>query len=207
MANFISFEGIDCAGKGCQVRLLTDHLRSTGKTVLTTREPGGTPAAEKIRGGLLAGAFKDYGPIAEVMLFNAARTHHLNEAIRPALARGDIVICDRFYDSTLAYQGAGDKVDADWIKSIQAAVVGDTIPDITFIIDVPVDVSVDRLKGRGGDPDRFEGAARDFHERLRHAYLDIAKAEPKRCRVINGTRSIDHVHNQVLAELANATQA
>lgn len=152
MPNFISFEGGDCAGKGCQVRLLTDHLRMAGKAVLTTREPGGTPAAEKIREGLLSGAFKDYGPIAEVMMFNAARTHHLNEAIRPAIARGEIVICDRFYDSTLAYQGAGDKVDADWIKVLQAAVVGDTIPDITFIIDVPVDVSIERLKGAAAIP-------------------------------------------------------
>lgn len=207
MANFISFEGIDCAGKGCQVRLLTDHLRRAGRTVLTTREPGGTPAAEKIREGLLSGAFKDYGPIAEVMLFNAARTHHLNEAIRPALARGELVICDRFFDSTLAYQGAGDKVDATWIKGIQAAVVGDTTPDITLIIDVPVDVSIARLKGRGGDPDRFEGAARDFHERLRQAYLDIAREEPRRCRVIDGTRSIEHVHNHILIELANAAHA
>lgn len=207
MPNFISFEGGDCAGKGCQVRLLTDHLRMAGKAVLTTREPGGTPAAEKIREGLLSGAFKDYGPIAEVMMFNAARTHHLNEAIRPALARGEIVICDRFYDSTLAYQGAGDKVDADWIKVLQAAVVGDTIPDITFIIDVPVDVSIERLKGRGGNPDRFEGAARDFHERLRDAYLDIAKADTKRCRVIDGTQSIEHVHNRILTELATAAHA
>lgn len=207
MPNFISFEGIDCSGKGCQVRLLTDHLRVAGRTVLTTREPGGTPAAEKIREGLLTGAFREYGPIAEVMLFNAARTHHLNDAIRPALARGEVVICDRFFDSTLAYQGAGDKVDAAWIKSIQAAVVGNTIPDITFIIDVPVEVSIERLRGRGGDLDRFEGAARDFHERLRHAYLDIAKAEPRRCRVIDGTRSIQHVHNQILTTLTNAGHA
>jgi dTMP kinase len=207
MANFVVFEGIDCAGKGCQVRLLTDHLRSAGRTVTTTREPGGTPAAETIREGLLSGAFKDYGPIAEVMMFNAARAHHLSEVIRPALARGEIVLCDRFYDSTLAYQGAGDKVDVAWIKNIQAAVVGDTVPDIAFIIDIPVDVSVERLKRRGASPDRFEGAARDFHERLRQAYLDIAAAEPRRCRVIDGTRSIEDVHQQIIVEMANAARA
>ncbi|PZR95158.1 MAG: dTMP kinase [Stutzerimonas stutzeri] len=204
MSSLLTFEGIDCAGKGCQVRMLTDRLRSAGRTVMTTREPGGTANAEKIREGLLSGAFKDYGPIAEVMLFNAARTHHLNEAIRPALARGDIVICDRFYDSTVAYQGAGDLVDVEWIKRIQRAVVGDTHPDRTFIIDVPVEVSISRLKLRGGAPDRFEGAARDFHERLRHAYLDIARAEPGRCRVIDGTRSINEVHEMILAELPAA---
>jgi len=201
MVNFVSFEGIDCAGKGRQVALLADFIKRRGRAVLLTREPGGTPAAEKIREGLLSGAFKDYGPIAEVMMFNAARSHHLKEAIRPALDRGDFVICDRFYDSTLAYQGAGDNVDPIWIREIQAAVVGPTIPDITFVIDIPVDVSIARLQGRGGNPDRFEGAGREFHERLRKAYLEIAAGEPKRCRVIDGTQSVERVHLQILSEL------
>lgn len=205
MVNFVTFEGIDCAGKGRQVGLLADYVRRRGRTVMSTREPGGTPAAEKIRSGLLSGAFKDYGPIAEVMMFNAARTHHLNEAIRPALARGEFVISDRFSDSTLAYQGAGDSVDLAWIKSIQTAVIGPTIPDLTFVIDVPVDVSIARLKGRGGDPDRFEGAGRAFHERLRKAYLDIATTEPKRYRVIDGTQSVERVHLQILDELQIST--
>lgn len=207
MINFVTFEGIDCAGKGRQVGLLSDYLKRRGRTVLSTREPGGTPAAEKIRNGLLSGAFKDYGPIAEVMMFNAARAHHLNEAIRPALARGEFVICDRFCDSTLAYQGAGDNVDPTWIRMIQGAIVGPTIPDITFVIDVPVDVSIARMKGRGGDPDRFEGAGRLFHERLRNAYLDIASNEPSRCRVIDGTQSVERVHLQILSELDKVTRA
>jgi dTMP kinase len=207
MVNFITFEGIDCAGKGRQAGLLADYVRRRGRNVLSTREPGGTPAAEKIREGLLSGAFKDYGPIAEVMMFNAARTHHLNDVIRPALERGDFVICDRFYDSTLAYQGAGDNVDPSWIRTIQGAIVGPTIPDITFVIDVPVDVSIARMKDRGGNPDRFEGAGRSFHERLRSAFLDIASNEPSRCRVIDGTQSVERVHLQILSELDKVTRA
>lgn len=202
---FITFEGIDGAGKGVQIGLLSDHLRNAGISLVNTREPGGTPAAEKIREGLLSGAFKEYGALAEVMMFNAARAHHLADVIRPALACGQFVICDRFFDSTLAYQGAGGRVDPTWIKSIQAAVVGTTIPDLTFILDVPVDISLARLKARGGDPDRFEGAGRQFQVRLRQAYLDIAKSDPTRCRLIDGTQSIEQVHQEILeaTRLAN----
>jgi dTMP kinase len=198
---FISFEGPEACGKTTQIERLVSSLTSLGHEVVVTREPGGSPAAEKIRSALLLGTIQPLGPIAAVMMFNAARAHHLDEVIRPALARGAIVICDRFADSTLAYQGAGDRVDGTWIKTIQAAVVGPTWPDLTLILDAPVETTFSRMSSRGNVADHFESADIGFHQRLRQGFLDIAAENPDRCAVIDATRTVEAVGKDICEKI------
>src|SRR5205085_2396239 len=155
-----------------------------------TREPGGSPGAEALRQLLLSGGAKPYGPFAETVLFFAARDDHLCETIRPALARGRWVLCDRFADSTRAYQGVLGNVAPDLIRTLERIVVADTRPDLTFILDLPAVEGLKRAKARGAAADRFESEELAFHERLRHAFLAIAAAEPHRCVVVDASRDV-----------------
>lgn len=186
---FITFEGGEGTGKSTQAKMLTLHLESLGLSVLLTREPGGSPGAEIIRHVLLSGAAKPFGPAAEAMLFAAARDDHVQCTIEPALAAGKWVICDRFVDSTRVYQGALGHVDKRLIKGLERISIGDLAPDLTFILDVPVAVGMERIAQRRGasGPDRFEAEDKEFHEKLREAYRAIAAEEPQRCVLIDTT--------------------
>jgi dTMP kinase len=196
---FITFEGCDGAGKSTQAARLAASLRSRGETVVETREPGGSPRAEAIRTLLLSGKAAHLGPFAETMLFNAARADHLRTTIRPALARGAIVICDRFADSTRAYQGALGKVSGEIVRAAEAAVVGETRPDLTLILDLPAELTLKRLAARrtSAPRDKFEADALSHHAKLRQAYLDIAAECPERCVVVSARRSVDQIAERI----------
>lgn len=203
---FITLEGGEGAGKSTQAARLAATLRArTGRPVTVTREPGGSPRAEEIRTALLAGAAKPYGPFAEALLFSAARLDHLDRLIRPALARGECVICDRFIDSTRAYQGAAGGLDPAVVTALERVVVGRTRPDLTLILDLPPETGLARAAARseteGQGPDRFEAEALGFHARLRSAFLEIAKGEPGRCAVIDASAGPGAVEDAIRAEL------
>jgi dTMP kinase len=198
---FITFEGCDGAGKSTQAGRLAAALRAAGHDVVETREPGGSPRAEAIRALLLSGKSAPMGSFAEAMLFNAARADHLRVTIKPALARGATVICDRFADSTRAYQGALGEVDHDIVGALEAAVVGDARPDLTIILDLPAEIILERVGSRKSNregSDKFETNAITQHSRLRQAYLDIAARWPERCVVISARQPIEQVARRIL---------
>ena len=199
--HFITFEGGEGAGKSTQVRRLAERLRADGFAVTVTREPGGSPLAEAVRSLLLDPSAIDRSPLSEALLFNAARADHLDHAIRPALQRGEIVLCDRFSDSTRAYQGAASGIPAIDIAALERLVVGETLPELTLILDLPAAVGLARAAARSGtgSKDRFEAADFAFHERLRQAFLDIAKGDQKRCTVIDATKTETEIAAEILA--------
>lgn len=200
---FITVEGGEGAGKSTQIARLAERLRRRGTgEVVVTREPGGTPRAERIRSALLAGAAQPYGTLAEALLFAAARLDHLDALIRPALDRGATVLCDRFSDSTRAYQGAAGGLDPASLDALDRAVVGETRPDLTLILDLPVAEGLARAHARPGGADRFESESAVFHERLRSGFRAIAAAEPDRCALIDAARSPDVVEVAVWAAVA-----
>ena len=184
---FITFEGGEGSGKSTQIKTLAERLNGAERRTLVTREPGGSPGAEIIRHLLLSGMGKLLGPEAETLLFAAARDDHVHAVIEPALEQGIWVLCDRFFDSTRAYQGRLGKVDPGVLNAMQRVTIGDLKPDLTIILDVPVEVGMQRAAARRGDgtPDRFEAEDRKFHEGLRDAYKQIAAAEPERCVLID----------------------
>jgi len=186
---FITFEGGEGTGKSTHAALLADRLKSLGIGVVRTREPGGSPGAEAIRHVLLSGVAKPLGVEAEAMLFAAARDDHVRNLIEPALARGAWVICDRFIDSTRVYQGTLGKLDPKFMRALERVTVGELMPDLTFVLDVPADVGLARAsKRRGtGGADRFEAESLAFHEALREAFRVIGTNEPARCAVIDAT--------------------
>ena len=206
---FITFEGGEGGGKTTQSAILAEHLRRVGITVLQTREPGGTPRAEAIREVLLSGKAKKFGPLGEAVLFYAARESHLELTIRPALEHGTWVICDRFSDSTRAYQGAAGGLPLYVIETIDRAVVGSTLPDLTIIFDLPPELGLKRAAERktqsaSGEtaentPDRFETMNMAFHRSLREEFLAIAKQEPKRCVVIDASETARRVEDKIWA--------
>jgi dTMP kinase len=204
---FITFEGGEGAGKSTQVRRLADRLREAGRTVVITREPGGTPIAEGIREVLLSGFAKPLGSEAEALLFAAARADHVDRLIRPALASGDWVLSDRFSDSTHVYQGASGGVDEELLVALDRLAIGRTHPNLTFILDLPPEVGLarvaDRLAATGDVPDRFEGDDIALHERRRAAYLDIARREPERCVVIDAERSEGEIAEDIWRAVAS----
>ena len=201
---FITFEGGEGAGKSTQVARLAATLRArSGRGICVTREPGGSPRAEEIRAALLGGAAKPYGPFAEALLFCAARIDHLDRLIRPALDRGETVLCDRFIDSTRAYQGAAGGLDPAVVTALERVVVGPTRPDLTLILDLPPEAARARAVRRGAGTDRFEAESLDFHTRLRDAFLAIARAEPERCAVIDAGRDPDSVEAAIHAAVAS----
>jgi dTMP kinase len=186
---FTTFEGGEGTGKSTQAAMLASRLESLGFGVLLTHEPGGSPGAEIMRHVLLSGAAKPLGPEAEAMLFAAARADHVKCTILPALSSGKWVISDRFADSTRVYQGVLGAVDERLIKALERVSIGDLHPDLTFVLDVPVQLGLQRAARRrgGSNPDRFEAEQVEFHERLREAYLALAAAEPHRCALIDAS--------------------
>ncbi|HUL10302.1 MAG TPA: dTMP kinase [Candidatus Acidoferrum sp.] len=198
---FITLEGGEGAGKSTQIKLLAARLRERGIDVVQTREPGGATGAERIRELLVKGDADRWTPIAETLLHYAARADHLDRTIRPALAAGRWVICDRFADSTTAYQGYGHGVSLDVIDSLFKAVVGETAPDLTVILDLPAEQGLQRATGRAGQENRYEQMAVDFHRRLRDGFLAIARRNPQRCAVIDASRALDAVQSDILAEV------
>jgi dTMP kinase len=198
---FITFEGGEGTGKSTQAKLLAERLVVLGLSVKLTREPGGSPGAEVIRHVLLSGAAKPLGSEAEAMLFAAAREDHLTQTIRPALERGEWVICDRFADSTRVYQGVLGHVDPRLIKRLEKITVGDTRPDLTLVLDVPAETGLARAAARRGAArsDRFESENADFHEKLREAYRQLAVSEPDRCILIDASDTLDRVTERVWA--------
>lgn len=198
---FITFEGGEGTGKSTQAALLASRLESLGIVVLLTREPGGSPGAEVIRHVLLSGAAKPLGPEAEAVLFAAARQDHVRCAIEPALAAGSWVVCDRFADSTRVYQGALGRVDVRFIKALERVSGGDLKPDLTFVLDMSVELALQRaiLRRSGSSPDRFEAEEVESHEKLRDAYLALAAAEPNRCVLIDAGASKDEVARRIWA--------
>jgi dTMP kinase len=195
---FITLEGGEGAGKSTQIARLAELLRRTGLDVLTTREPGGSPAGERIRKLLVEGDPGSLGPLTEALLHFAQRAEHLTETIRPALARGTWVISDRFADSTMAYQGYGHRLGRKTITSLYRLVCGTFRPDLTLVFDVPVSLGLERAGRRPGAETRYERMGQQFHERLRRGFLDIAKREPRRCAVIDAAQSLDAVTAQML---------
>ena len=196
---FITFEGGEGTGKSTHAALLASRIKSFGIGTLLTREPGGSPGAEIMRYILLSGAVRPLGANAEAMLFAAARDDHLNTLIRPALEQGKWVVCDRFADSTRIYQGVAGKVDPLAIRAMERIIVGETKPDLTLILDVPVREGMKRTAARRGkaDADRFEAEALAFHEKLRDGFLTLAANEPLRCVLIDATLSKEEVAEQI----------
>jgi dTMP kinase len=196
---FITFEGGEGTGKSTQAAMLAQRLETYGLAVQLTREPGGSPGAEIIRHVLLTGAAKPLGADVEAMLFAAARDDHVQCTILPALRSGKWVVCDRFVDSTRVYQGILGQVDQKLINVLERVSVGELSPDLTVILDLPVQVGLERAKQRRGSAraDRFEGEGVEFHQKLRDAYLDIAAHEPDRCVVIDTTASKDIVADAI----------
>jgi len=184
----ITFEGGEGAGKSTQVSILVERLRSAGRHAITTREPGGSPAAEDIRETLLSGKVKQFGPFAEALLFSIARADHIDTVISDALARGQWVVCDRFLDSTRAYQGATGGVPAPVISALERLTLHGIMPNLTIVLDIPVEEGLARMARRRGAPDRFESQDIAQHERIRKAFLDIAEQEPGRCVVIDARK-------------------
>jgi dTMP kinase len=194
---FISFEGIDGAGKSTQHAWAVDYLRAQGRTVVATREPGGTPLGEKLRALLLS---EPMNLETEALLMFAARREHIAEVIEPALARGDWVVCDRFVDASFAYQGGGRGLDWEKLESLAQWVLGDLQPDLTLIFDAPVAVAQQRLHAATSNPDRFEQEQAAFFERVRAAYLRIAAENPGRVRLIDATQTPDQI-NKLLEKI------
>ncbi len=199
---FISLEGGEGAGKTTLIESLKAHLLSQGRDVVVTREPGGTPGAEDLRTLLLTGATDRWTAMTEVLLMYAARVDHVQRLIEPALERGAWVLSDRFADSTIAYQGTGGGIALDAIRAIHKTALGDFAPDLTLILDLDPLVGLRRTVERGEDPTRFELLDTEFHERLRQAFLDIARAEPERCAVIDAGYAPDLVFEAALKEFA-----
>ena len=194
---FISFEGGEGAGKSTQVALLAERLRLAGHDVITTREPGGTPGAMHIRRLLVEGSVDRWEPFSELLLHNAARHEHVQKTIAPALAAGKWVICDRFADSTMAYQGQAQNVDRSFVVRVNRAAAGDIWPDLTIVLDLAVADGLARARKRSDVEDRYERMGTAFHERIRHAFLEIANDEPYRCRVIEAAGATDQVAAKV----------
>ena len=195
---FITLEGIEGAGKSTVAKFVLAYLARRQIPGRLTREPGGTPLAERIRQLVLERGAEPLSPVAETLLMFAARDLHLQHVIRPALARGEWVVCDRFTDATRAYQGSGRGVDPDLIESLAAAVHGGLAPDCTLLLDLPVSVGLARARGRAtGESDRFEAETQAFFEKVRAGYLELARRAPGRFRVIDAAAPLDAVEARV----------
>ncbi len=198
MGVFITFEGIEGAGKTTQTKLLYDFLKKQGKDVVLTREPGGTETGKKIREILLSKTEEFFPPKGELFLYEADRNLHVNNLIIPYLKKNFYIICDRYTDSTLAYQGYARGLDIELIKKLNDIAVEGVYPDITFLIDIPVEVSLKRL---GDKKDRIESEDVSFHERLREGFLKIAEENPERIVIIDGLKSIEDIFSDILLHL------
>jgi len=200
---FITFEGPEGSGKTTQIQRLAAWLREQGQTVLATREPGGTAIGDRVRAILLDSDHREMQPQTEILLFSAARAQIVGQIIRPHLARGGVVLCDRFADSTLAYQGYGRQLDLATLRLITAFATGGLQPDLTFCLDLPVDVGLQRkAAGAGEEWNRMEQETLAFHARVRRGYLTLAQAEPARWRVLDATQPVQALQAAMRAEVA-----
>lgn len=200
MSLFVTFEGIEGSGKSTHLRRLGQHLRARGHGVVETREPGGTVAGEAVRALLLGAETVPLTPLAELLLYCADRAQHVHEVVAPALAAGRVVLCDRFSDSTIAYQSYGRGLDLARLRVLDAEARDGVVPVLTFLFDCPVEEGLARAKARGGAGDRFEREVVAFHERVRQGFHELARAEPARFRVLDTSAPIDHVHAAIVAE-------
>lgn len=200
---FITLEGIEGAGKSTVAKFVREWLQARGKRVTLTREPGGTPLAERVRQLVLDRQGEPITPATETLLMFAARGLHVENLIRPALGRGEWVVCDRFTDATRAYQGAGRGVDRTWIEQLASQIQRGLTPDCTLLLDLPVSTGLERVQKRSGPAptDRFEEEPAKFFERVREAYLELASAEPHRIRIINAAGNVEEVQQAVAAVL------
>lgn len=196
---FITFEGGEGCGKSTQIAALKARLEAKGKTVVQTREPGGTPLGESVRNLLqYDDAGQGMSPEAELLLFAASRAQHVRELVAPAIAEGQIVLCDRFLDSTTVYQGVARAIDSKKVDTINQFAIGDTNPDLTILIDLPPEIGLARVHARSdGQLDRMEKEAIGFFQAVRQGYLDLAKSEPKRFLVLDGSQSVEELETQI----------
>lgn len=196
---FVTIEGGEGGGKSTQARALVARLQAAGLRVEATREPGGSPAAEDIRAALLAGAFEHLGSKIEALLFAAARIDHLDVRIKPAIAAGAWIVCDRFHDSTRAYQGAHGGADMRFLRRLERVALAGTRPDLTLILDLPAEVGLGRAERRRGTDavDRFEKQSLTFHQNLRDAFLAIAAEDPERCVIVDASQSKEDVEQAI----------
>ena len=196
---FITFEGGEGCGKSTQIAALKARLEAMGKTVVQTREPGGTALGESVRNLLqYDDAGQGMSPEAELLLFAASRAQHVRELIAPAIAEGQIVLCDRFLDSTTVYQGVARAIDSKKVDTINQFAIGDTNPDLTILIDLPPEIGLARVHARSnGKLDRMEKEAIEFFQAVRQGYLDLAKSEPKRFLVLDGSQSVEELETQI----------
>lgn len=199
LPRFITFEGIDGCGKSTQAALLADELRRAGCDVLLLREPGGVRISEMIRALLLDPANAEMSDICELLLYEAARAQLVHEVVAPALAAGRLVVCDRFYDSTTAYQGFANGMALESVQRANALAVGSCRPDLTLVFNIDPTVAARRAAGRDGSPDRMEAKGLAYQQRVAEGFRAIAAAEPARVRCIDAGRSIDEIHAEVLA--------
>lgn len=212
MIRLISFEGGDGSGKTTQLRLLESHLSSQGRACVSTREPGGTALGNRIRRVLLEAGTDDISSPSELFLYLADRAQHIHEVIRPALTRGALVLCDRFTDSTLAYQGYGRGIDLKMLRSLNEVASGGIVPELSFLLDCPVEIGLSRARARSSvnrfhsapaEPkgakgeDRFEREKVEFHQRVRAGFLELARVEPERIYLLDATRSVQDVHEEI----------
>lgn len=191
---FITFEGTDGCGKTTQIEMLKDYFEKQGRTVLLTREPGAKGLGTKLR-EILLNYDGEVSPVCESFLFLADRAQHVDTIIKPAVARGEIVLCDRHTDSTVAYQGYGRELNIEQIKMLNNIATSGLKPDLTFIFDIDIDTAQKRV---GKNKDRMESAGIEFFKRVRNGYLEIAKQEPERVKVLDGSKSIETIHNELL---------
>ena len=201
MPLLVTFEGIEGSGKSTHLRHLAAHLRASGRAVVETREPGGTAGGEAIRRLLLGPEAVPLAPVTELLLYCADRAQHVAAVIRPALAAGQIVLCDRFSDSTIAYQGYGRGLDLAAVRALDAQARNGTTPAVTFLLDCPVEEGLARARGRAGPGDRFERETLAFHERVRNGFHELAAAEPARFHVIDTAQPVERVRATIVEML------
>ncbi len=194
---FITFEGIEGCGKTTQARLLAQKLRDLGLSVVLTREPGGTPIAERIREVLLDSNNTEMADETEMFLYLASRAQHAAERVLPALTRGDWVICDRFGDSTVCYQGWGGGLDIELIHSLNRVATQDREPDMTFVLDIDVETGLLRARGSDAAGDRMEQKAIEYHQKVREGFLDLARTAPDRVKIIDGRREVEEIAEEI----------
>lgn len=195
---FITFEGGEGSGKSTQLTLLAEALEKSGIPCIKTREPGGSKSAERIRALLVEGAADAWGTEAETLLFYAARLDHVDRLIKPALAAGKTVLCDRFADSTLVYQGIGKGLSEEHIRALHHLTLGNFAPDLTIILDIDPAIGLKRAHARRGSETRFETLGLEFHQKIRAGFLDIARRDPERCIVVDASGTPEKVHEQVI---------
>ena len=200
---FITFEGGDGSGKSTQVNLLKDYLDNLNFETIKTREPGGTPSAEILRDLLTTGEVEKWTPMSEALLMWASRYEHLIQVIEPALNSGKNVICDRFYDSTYAYQGVAHNLGIDKMEKLKKIIIGDIEPDVTFVLDIDPKMGLKRSLDRSNQENRFESYNIDFHNKIRSAFLEIAKKNKNRCVVIDASLNEQKINNLIITIIDN----